>query len=250
MNTPSIHCGKIICGCFASVWLAIVSASAQEPTASPKGASIPSDSPMPATKSSSATAAMTTPGGGSSSTATGQPSEADMMKMMIEMSKLNDNHKLLGELVGEWTYTVRMWMDPSKPPIESKGTASRKSEWGGRYFVADASGKFPMPGPDGKIQQFDFKGRSTDAYDNAKQKFVSTWIDNMGTGVMFSEGTYDPATKTFTYRADLDMAPGVKTPVRETIKVADKDHHTMEWFEQRGGHEVKTMEIAYTRAGK
>jgi hypothetical protein len=163
------------------------------------------------------------------------------------MSKLNENHKLLGELVGEWTYVAKMWMDPSAPPHESKGTATRKAEMGGRYFVTEASGRFPMPGPDGKMQQFDFKGRATDGYDNAKQKFVSTWIDNMATGIMMAEGTYDPASKTFTYHADYDMAPGVKTKIRETIKIADKDHHTMEWFENRGGKEMKTMEIAYTR---
>ncbi len=173
-----------------------------------------------------------------------------MMQMIMEMSKLNENHKLLAEMVGSWTYTVKMWMDPSAPPMESKGTATRKSEWDGRYFVADASGSFPMPGPDGKMQQFDFKGRSTDAYDNAKQKFVSTWYDNMATGIMMLEGTYDPATKTFTYLGNYDMAPGMKTKVREVIKVADKDHHTMEYFEDRGGSDVKTMEIAYTRAGK
>jgi hypothetical protein len=97
------------------------------------------------------------------------------------------------------------------------------------------------------MQDFNFKGRSTEAYDNAKKKFVSSWIDNMGTGIMLSEGTYDPSTKTFTYHANYDMAPGVQTKIRETIKVTDKDHHLMEWFEDRGGKEVKTMEIAYTR---
>ena len=172
------------------------------------------------------------------------------MRMMMENAKLNENHKLLAEMVGNWNYTVKMWMDPSAPPSESKGTATRRAEMGGRYFVMDASGKFAMPGPDGKMQPFDFKGRATEGYDNAKRKFVSSWIDNMATGIMISEGTYDPATKTFTFHATHEMAPGVQTKVRETIKVTDKDHHTMEWFEQRGGQEVKTMEIAYTRAGK
>jgi hypothetical protein len=170
-----------------------------------------------------------------------------MMKMMEEMAKLNDNHKLLGELAGDWTYTVKMWMDPSAPPMESKGTMTRRAEMGGRFFVGEASGKFQMPGPDGKMADFDFKGRSTEGYDNAKKKFVSAWIDNMTTGIMLSEGTYDPATKTYTFHATNDVAPGVQTKIRETIKVTDKDHHVMEWFEDRGGKEVKTMEIAYTR---
>jgi hypothetical protein len=107
-----------------------------------------------------------------------------------------------------------------------------------------------MPGPDGKMMTMDFKGRSTEGYDNAKKKFVSSWIDNMGTGIMASEGTYDASTKTFTFHANYEMAPGVQSKIRETLKMTDKDHHTMEWFEQRGGQEVKTMEIAYTRAGK
>ena len=170
-----------------------------------------------------------------------------MMQMMMANMKLNENHKLLGELAGNWSYTARMWMDPSAPPVEGKGTATRKAEMGGRYYVADASGSVPMPGPDGKMQQMQFKGRATEAYDNVKQKFVSSWIDNMGTGIMLSEGTYDPATKTFTYLSEYEPAPGMKTKIRETIKITDKNHHLMEWFEQRGGAEVKTMEIAYTR---
>ncbi len=43
------------------------------------------------------------------------------------------------------------------------------------------------------------------------------------------------------------MAPGMVQKIKETLKVADKDHMTMEWFEDRGGKEAKTMEIDYTR---
>jgi hypothetical protein len=67
---------------------------------------------------------------------------------------------------------------------------------------------------------------------------------------MFSEGTYDPATKTFTYTGEYEAIPGMKQQIRETIKITDKDHHLFEWFENRGGQEVKTMEIDYTRSKK
>ncbi len=166
---------------------------------------------------------------------------------MMELSKLNENHKLLGELVGTWDYTVKMWMAPDAPPTESKGTATRKPLMDGRYFAVEATGAFEMPGPDGKMIKMDFKGASWEGYDNAKKKFVSTWADNMGTGIMYSEGTYDPATKTFTYNSEVEMIPGMKTKVRETVKVTDKDHHTFEYFEIRDGKDVKTMEINYTR---
>ena len=178
--------------------------------------------------------------------ATGQPSAEDMQKMM-ELSKLNENHKMLGELAGTWSYTVKMWMDPSAPPQESKGTAVSKPIMNGRYFVTDVTGHMKMPGADGKMKEFTFKGMAMDGYDNVKKKFVNTWGDNMGTGIMMAEGDYDPATKSFTYSAEMEMIPGMKTKVHEVLKVTDKDHHLFEWYENRGGEDVKTMEISYTR---
>ena len=50
--------------------------------------------------------------------------------------------------------------------------------------LAKSPANMEMPGADGKMKKTEFKGMSIDAYDNVKQKFVSTWIDNMGTGVM------------------------------------------------------------------
>jgi len=182
----------------------------------------------------------------------GQPNPQEMMKQMIELSKLNENHKLLATMDGNWNYTIKFWMnpDPNAPPQQSKGTATRKSIMGGRYSVMDVTGKMQMPGEDGKLKDVQFKGMGIEGYDNVKKKFVASWIDNMGTGVQFSEGTYDPAIKTFTYTSEIEMMPGMKTPVREVVKATDNDHMILEWYENRGGQEKKTMEINYTRAGK
>lgn len=170
-----------------------------------------------------------------------------MMKQMMELAKLNENHKLLGEFVGNWSYAMKMWMAPGAPPSESKGSAVCKAIMDGRYFVSENNGTFKMPGPDGKMKEMNFKGIATDAYDNAKKKFVSSWVDNMGTGIYLSEGTYDAATKTFTYTSEMEMMPGAKSKVRQTIKVTDADHRTFEFFEDRGSGETKTMEINFTR---
>jgi hypothetical protein len=181
-----------------------------------------------------------------------QPNPEEMMKQMIEMSKLNENHKLLSDMNGNWNYSIKMWMnpDPNAKPQESKGTAVRKSTMGGRYATMDVTGHLQMPGPDGKMKEIQFKGMSLEGYDNVKKKFVSSWIDNMGTGIQYSEGTYDPASKTFTFASEMEPMPGMKMPVRETLKMTDKDHMLMEWYENHGGQEKKTMEIAYTRSGK
>jgi hypothetical protein len=178
-----------------------------------------------------------------------QPSESDMMAMMTELAKPGENHKMLEEAVGSWSYTVKFWMSPDAPAMESKGTTVARSVMGGRYVITDHTGKMQMPGTDGKMMDMEFKGMAVEGYDNSKKKFVSSWIDNMGTGIMNMEGTYEPTTKTLTYLGEYEMMPGMKTKVRETIKITDKDHRTFEFYEDRGGKEVKTMEMTYTRKG-
>ena len=124
---------------------------------------------------------------GAATAPSGQPNPQEMMKQMMQMSKLNENHKLLTDLDGNWNYTIKFWMnpDPNAPPQQSKGTASRKSVMGGRYVVMDVTGKMQMPGEDGKMKEMQFKGMGVEGYDNVKQKFVASWIDNMGTGMQF-----------------------------------------------------------------
>jgi hypothetical protein len=170
-----------------------------------------------------------------------------MMAMMMEMAKPGENHKWLQDMVGTWSYVIRWWMNPEAPPSESTGNTIFRSVMDGRYLIGDHAGKMQTPGPDGKMMDMEFKGIGIEGYDNAKKKFVASWIDNMGTGIMNLEGTYDASTKTLTYYADYEMMPGMKTKIRQTVKLTDHDHHTIEFFEDRGGKEVKTMEIAYTR---
>ena len=43
------------------------------------------------------------------------------------------------------------------------------------------------------------------------------------------------------------MMPGMKTKVREVVKVVDEGHMMLEWYENQGGQEKKTMEISYTK---
>jgi Protein of unknown function (DUF1579) len=212
-------------------------------------------SPAPGSKMSNTgqVAVPASPTGATAATApTGQPSAADMQKMMqqmAEMQKLNENHKLLSSMDGNWDYAIKFWMnpDPNAKPQESKGTAMRKSIMGGRYVTMDVSGKMQMPDATGKMKDVMFKGMGIEGYDNLKKKFVASWVDNMGTGIEFSEGTYDPATKSFTYTSEIEMMPGMKTQVREVIKVPDSKHMMLEWYENQGGQEKKTMEINYAK---
>jgi hypothetical protein len=176
-----------------------------------------------------------------------KPSDGNMMAMMMEMAKPGENHKRMQGLVGTWSYTTKWWMSPDAPPSESSGTMVARSVMEGRYLVSDHTGKMQMPGPDGKPMDMEFKGMAVEGYDNAKKKYVASWIDNMGTGIMNLEGTYDSATKALTYLAEYEAMPGMKMKIREVVTKIDDDHNRMEFFEDRGGKEVKTMQIDYAR---
>ena len=233
---------------------AVAFAQTATPKTTPMATLAPSMTPSamkassPAAETKLSTAA-TAPATTASTSVSAQPS-AEEMKQMMELAKLNENHKMLAETAGTWNYVTKFWMDPKGPPTESKGTAIRKAVMDGRYVTGDYTGSFKMPGADGKMQTMNFKGMSMDGYDNVKKKFVNGWVDNMGTGIMITEGTYDAASKTITYTGEAEMMPGMKSKVKEVVKLTDKDHMSMEFFEDRGQGETKGMEITYTRAGK
>ena len=110
---------------------------------------------------------------------------------------------------------------------------------GGRYQQSMHSGSFNgMP----------FEGMSLTGYDNAKKVFMSSWVDNMGTGIMQMEGTWDPNTKTINFEGNtIDPMTGKDMKVRETYKIIDKNTHMMEMFMTQDGRESKSMEIKLTR---
>jgi hypothetical protein len=163
-----------------------------------------------------------------------------MMQAWQKAATPGPNHQLLGSLTGEWAFTTKMWMEPGAPPESSTGTAIYTPLMDGRYIQGDYKGTF------GGMA---FRGLGLTGYDNVAQHFTATWADNMGTSIMLMTGTYEPLTKTFTYLGDMDdvMKPGTKVKVRQNVKILNGDSHVMEWYESRGGREIKTMEIAYTR---
>jgi hypothetical protein len=168
------------------------------------------------------------------------PEQQAMMQAWQKAATPGPNHQLLGSLTGAWNFTTTMWMEPGAPPETSTGTAIYTPLMDGRYIQGDYKGTFGG---------MEFRGLGLTGYDNVAQHFTATWADNMGTSIMLMTGSYDPASKTFTYWGDMDdmMKPGVKVKVRQNVKILSGDSHVMEWYETRGGKELKTMEIAYIR---
>jgi len=150
-------------------------------------------------------------------------------------------HKMLAKMDGQWTGDIKMWMSPDRPPTTTTGLATYKTIMGGRY--QESVHKSNMMGQA-------FEGRSTTAYDNAKKVFISTWIDNMGTGLMTMEGTWDDATKTITYKGKMICpANGQECDMREVYKIIDDNTHYMEMYgpDMKTGKEYKNMEMTLKR---
>ena len=166
---------------------------------------------------------------------------ADQQKaMMAEMEKAaapGPEHKWLTDGVGTWTATSKMFMDPSKPPMESVGTEEVKAVLGGRFVEGHLTSQmFGKP----------FEGMGLSGYDNAKKKFVMTWVDTMGTMLVYAEGTGD--AKQRVYVGEEPGPNGTKHSFRWVIKVESKDKHTMEIYGAGAdGKEAKHVEITYTR---
>jgi hypothetical protein len=141
--------------------------------------------------------------------------------------------------MGTWEGEVTSyWNDPAKPE-KSKGTATYKTIFNGLYQEGIHTGN---------MGEMPFEGRSLTAYDNAKKVWISTWIDNMGSGVMRLEGTYDVNTKTMTLKGtSVDPVSGKDSEVREVVTFIDDNTQKMEMYCNQGGKEVKMMEILSKR---
>lgn len=167
-----------------------------------------------------------------------QEDQQEMMKAWQEYMTPGKMHQMLATEVGEWKTEITMWMDPAQPPLKAEGTAVCEALFDGRYFQSKHNSQFMgMP----------FSGIETFGYDNAKKTFFTTWIDNMGTGIMYLEGKLDEATGTIVYTGTITDQTGKQINVRQTLKVIDNDTLSSEMYTNQSGNEAKTMEIRLTR---
>jgi len=154
---------------------------------------------------------------------------ADQQAMMAKMAKAatpGPQHAMLAKMAGDWDCVIHYQMDPSQPMQEEKSSATITTLMDGRYVQEVASGTM-MGAP--------FNGMGLYGYDNVLGKFVSTLIDNMGTGIMKSEGTAD-GNKINWMGSMSDPLTGKVTKERMVTIVTHDDHHTMEMYGvPRGG---------------
>lgn len=165
-----------------------------------------------------------------------------MMENFKKLATPGAPHQLLAGLAGCWTTRTKAWMEPGKPPMEFTGTCEQKMLLGGRYLQQEYTGEM-MGEP--------FSGINLIGFDNLRQMFVSTWIDNMSTGIYYFEGHADADGKTITQEGrydDPDKGPGTWRSVTRFV-----DGNTLEYvmsFITEEGLEEKMSEMTVTREAR
>lgn len=165
--------------------------------------------------------------------------QSEQEKAWMNYMTPGEIHQKIAQCDGEWSFDMTMWMNPNAAPTTATGSTVNRMILGGRY--QESVHKSTMMG-------MPFEGHGLLAYDNAKKIFQSSWIDNMGTGIMNMEGTWDEATKSITFNGNsVDPTSGKDMKMKEIFTIVDDNHHTMQMYMDHEGKEFKTMEIKFTR---
>ncbi len=152
---------------------------------------------------------------------------------------IGEMHKMLASADGEWKAEMEFWTAPGAPSEKSTSTCKNEMILGGRYQQSTM---------EGTMMGMPFEGRGIVGFDNIRKVFVNTWIDNMGTGLSYSEGPYDAKTKSITFMGEtMDPMSGKMIKTRSVYKFESDSHHVFEMYMMQNGKEVKSMAINYKR---
>ncbi len=162
-----------------------------------------------------------------------------MMELWKKLGTPGEPHKLFASLAGSWTTTTKEWMEPGKPAAESTGTAEMKMLLDGRFLYQEY---------DSQMMGQPYAGIGIDAYDNMTKKYVTAWMDSMGTGIFMMEGTASADGKTITLKGSHPEPGGGRMSHRAVWTIVDENRQTFDMYAaHHGGKETKMLEITYAR---
>ena len=166
--------------------------------------------------------------------------DAASMEAYAKAAQPGAPHQRLARLAGHWTTQTKAWFVPGQPAMESTGTMDVSPIMGGRYVESIHKGQM-MGQP--------FEGRELDGYDNVAGQYVSSWVDNQGTGVLMLTGQADASGNVITMTGDfVDPATHKKMTYKGVSTLVDGDTLRYESYMVADGKEMKVMELTAKRA--
>lgn len=156
-----------------------------------------------------------------------------------ELSEPGKAHEVLGKLEGSWDYILKWWDEPGAEAGIASGTSEKKLIMDGRYLTMNHKGTWSGEA---------FEGFGIKSYDNTKEEYGTVWIDNLGTGLSVTSGSYDPKTKELTESGTTTLT-GSETPYRGVTTFVDDSTYTYEYFiTYPDGTEFRHMVVMYNKA--
>jgi hypothetical protein len=150
-------------------------------------------------------------------------------------------HHALDPLVGRFKARVLSRPEPGAEPEETAGTVHNHWILGGRFLQSDFEGRaIGMP----------FEGVGILGFDNARRRYVATWIENTSTAIMpVMEGAADDSGKRIAVAGSMDdELTQQPVHVRQVWSIESDDRHRFEmWTTDANGVEFEALEIVFTR---
>lgn len=162
-----------------------------------------------------------------------------MMEAGMAAAQPGPQHEMLAGLAGHWNADVKMWMAPGSEPMESTGTVDAEMILGGRVLRETHSGT---------MMDMPFEGVGHTGYDNLSGQYWNIWMDNFGTGVYPSEGSYDEETGKLTFEAEWPSPDGSTMQVKMVGWQEGPDRRVFEMWTTMGDQTFQSMEATYTRS--
>jgi Protein of unknown function (DUF1579) len=163
------------------------------------------------------------------------------MQACMAAATPGEMQKHLTDEVGVWNGKVTNFM-PGSEPLNSECVSTVTSLMDGRFIKCEIKGEMPGMGP--------FNGLGIYGFDNVSKKFVSMWIDNMGTGIMNGTGDLSADGKTMTWACSANCPLTKKAmAIREIDTMTGPNTKRMEMFgpDPKTGKEMKTLTIEFTK---
>jgi hypothetical protein len=169
------------------------------------------------------------------------PSPEAFLKALAEAGKPGPEHKKLQPLVGQWTFTMKFWTDPSQPPAELKGTIDRKWIMDGRFIQETARGECAKTGKT-------FEGMGLVGYDAGQKKFTlvkaCSLCGTISSGLVSADSS---GTRFECVKEECCPLTAQKIKGRDELVIESNDRIVLNIYKTFNDREVKVGEMVSIR---
>ena len=161
---------------------------------------------------------------------------ARMEKLGEAFAAPNKNHAFLARLTGKWDTSTTVMGLPNE-----NGFAAFTMILGNRFVNGDVSGTFA---------NVPYVGRVTIGYDNYKHKFVASFLNDLGTSLLYAEGMLDAKKNALSLWGTMDewMTDEHDIPAMYRFTIINENHFTFELHDLANIENPIVITTSYSRA--